>query len=74
MTNNDRAPGRAGGVVIEALPSALFLVVLDSKDQIVAHLLGEPTRNFVWIRAGDRVTVALSFRHRTRGRITSRRS
>ena len=62
------------GVIIEALPSALFLVELDSKDQIVAHLLGEPTRNFVRIRAGDRVTVALSSRHRTRGRITSRRS
>ena len=62
------------GVVIEALPSTLFLVELDSKEQIVTHLSGEPTRNFVRIRAGDRVIVTLSPRHRTRGRITSRRS
>ena len=74
MTNEDRAPGRAQGRVIDALPSALFLVELDSKEQIVAHVSGGPTRNFVRIREGDRVTVTLSPRHRTRGRITSRRS
>lgn len=62
------------GVVIEALPSALFVVELDSQARIVAHLSGDPVRNFVRILAGDRVTVALSPRNRTRGRITSRRS
>jgi translation initiation factor IF-1 len=60
------------GVVIEALPSALFRVELDTKEQIVAHLSNEPRRNFVRILAGDRVTVAVSPRNRTRGRITSR--
>ena len=54
MTNEDRAPGRAQGRVIDALPSALFLVELDSKEQIVAHVSGGPTRNFVRIREGDR--------------------
>ena len=74
MTNDDRAQGYTRGRVIDALPSALFLVELDSKEQIVAHLSGEPRRNFVRIREGDRVTVTLSPRDRTRGRITSRRS
>ena len=60
------------GIVVEALPNALFLVELDSKEQVVAHLSGEPRRNFVRILTGDRVTVTLSPRNRTRGRITSR--
>ena len=71
------ARGRGGGavehdgVVVDMLPRALFVVELDSKRQVVAHLSGEPQRNFVRIMTGDRVTVALSSRDRTRGRITS---
>ena len=71
MSTEDR--DEQEGVVIEALPSALFLVELDSKARIVAHSSSEPTRNFVRILVGDRVTVILSPRNRTRGRITSRR-
>ena len=61
------------GVVVEALPSALFRVELETREHVVAHLSGEPRRNFVRILVGDRVMVTLSLRNRTRGRITSRR-
>ena len=71
MTRPDR--DEQEGVVLEALPHALFLVELESKRQVVAHLSGEPRRNFVRILMGDQVTVALSTRNRMRGRITSRR-
>ena len=60
------------GVVVEMLPRALFVVELDSNRQVVAHLSGDPQRNFVRIMTGDRVAVVLSSRDRTRGRITSK--
>ncbi len=77
VERGEDARGRGGGVehdgvVVDTLPRALFVVELDSKRQVVAHLSGEPQRNFVRIMTGDRVTVALSSRDRTRGRITSR--
>jgi len=75
---DEPAPGRGGeeqdGVVVEMLPRALFVVQLESKRQVVAHLSGDPRRNFLRIMTGDRVMVALSPRDRTRGRITSRLS
>ena len=60
------------GVVIETMPHALYRVELESKERIVAHVLHAPRRNFVRILMGDRVTVAVSTRDRTRGRITQR--
>ncbi len=60
------------GMVIEALPRALFRVELESKSRITAHLTKEPRRNFVRILLGDRVKVAVSSRNATRGRITAR--
>ena len=62
-----------GGVVVKQLPDALFAVRLDdSNRQIVAHVDGSPRRNFVRLLLGDRVTVELTARNRTRGRITRR--
>ena len=60
------------GIVIEMLPRALFVVEFGPQQRVVAHLSGHPRRNFVRVMTGDRVTVALSSRDRTRGRITSR--
>ena len=65
-------PERESGVVIEALPNALYRVELESKTEVVAHVTGAPRRNFVRILIGDRVAVAVSPRNRTRGRITRR--
>jgi translation initiation factor IF-1 len=62
------------GVVMEQLPKALFRVRLDSGHEVVAHLSGDPRRNFIRILTGDRVTVALSPRDVKRGRIVERLS
>jgi translation initiation factor IF-1 len=69
-------PGRRRayrGVVVEQLPDALFSVRLDESNQrVVAHMDGAPRRNFVRLLPGDRVTVELTSRNRTRARITRR--
>ena len=57
------------GVVIEALPSALYRVEVDGRHRITAHIGGGPDRNFVRVVVGDRVVVELTPRDLTRGRI-----
>jgi translation initiation factor IF-1 len=56
--------------VLEELPSALYRVELENKQQVLAHAIGTVKRNFVRLRPGDRVEVELSPRDFTRGRIT----
>lgn len=57
------------GVVVELLPSALVRVKLEGEHQLVAHLPSTQRANFMRLRVGDRVRVALSIQDRTRGRI-----
>ena len=57
------------GVVIELLPSALVRVRLEGEHPLVAHLPSTQRANFVRLRVGDRVRVAVSAQDRTRGRI-----
>jgi translation initiation factor IF-1 len=59
----------AEGVVTELLPSALVRVRLEGEHQLVAHLPSTPQANFVRLRVGDKVRVAVSGQDRTRGRI-----
>lgn len=59
----------AEGVITELLPSALFRVRLQGEHQVIAHLPSTQRANFVRLRVGDRVRVALSVQDRTRGRI-----
>jgi len=59
----------AEGVVVELLPSALFRVRLEGEHQVIAHLPSTQRANFVRLRVGDRVRIALSIQDRTRGRI-----
>ncbi|HXM42446.1 MAG TPA: translation initiation factor IF-1 [Bryobacteraceae bacterium] len=56
--------------VLEELPSALYRVELENKQQVLAHPIGTVKRNFVRLRPGDRVRVELSPDDWTRGRIT----
>lgn len=63
------AAGDEDGVVLEALPRALYRVEIGPGDRILAHLDGDPRRNFVRILKGDRVQVQRTVRNRTRGRI-----
>jgi len=55
--------------VIEELPSALYRVETENKQQVLAHPVGTVKRNFVRLRPGDKVRVELSPGDLTRGRI-----
>jgi translation initiation factor IF-1 len=59
----------AEGVVVELLPSALVRVRLEGEHSMIAHLPSTQRANFVRLRVGDRVRVAVSAQDRTRGRI-----
>jgi translation initiation factor IF-1 len=65
------APGErtAEGIVVELLPSALVRVRLEGEHQLLAHSRSAQRANFVRLRVGDRVRVAVSVQDRTRGRI-----
>ena len=60
------------GVVLEALPNAMFQVELVSGHKILAHISGKLRMNFIRILPGDKVTIELSPYDLTRGRITWR--
>ena len=60
------------GVVVEALPNAVFRVELENGHRILAHISGKLRMNFIRILPGDKVTVEMSPYDLTRGRITWR--
>ncbi len=60
------------GIVVEALPNAMFQVELPNGHKILAHISGKLRMNFIRILPGDRVTVQMSPYDLTRGRITWR--
>ena len=60
------------GIVLEALPNAMFQVELENGHKILAHISGKLRMNFIRILPGDKVTVELSPYDLTSGRITWR--
>jgi translation initiation factor IF-1 len=60
------------GTIEEALPNAMFRVVLDNNHKVLAHVSGKIRMNFIRILPGDKVKVELSPYDLTRGRITFR--
>jgi translation initiation factor IF-1 len=62
----------AEGVVLEALPNAMFRVELDQGYKILAHISGKMRMHFIKILPGDKVTVELSVYDLTKGRIVYR--
>ena len=56
--------------IVEERPSAIYIVVLDGRQKVLAHLVGLAKRNFVRLVPGDRVEVELAPHDPTRGRIT----
>ena len=60
------------GVVVEAMPNAMFKVEIQGGHIILAHISGKLRMNFIRILAGDKVTVEMSPYDLTRGRITWR--
>ena len=60
------------GTVEEALPNAMFRVLLENNHKVLAHVSGKIRMNFIRILPGDKVKVELSPYDLSRGRITFR--
>lgn len=60
------------GLVTEALPNAMFRIVLPNNHQVLGHVSGKIRKNFIRVLPGDRVLVELSPYDLSRGRITYR--
>ena len=60
------------GVVVEALPNAIFQVELENGHKVLAHISGKLRMNYIRILPGDKVTVEVSPYDLTKGRITWR--
>ncbi len=57
------------GVVVEALPNAMFRVEFESGRRVLAHVAGEMRMHFIRLVPGDFVRVQLGPYDGTRGRI-----
>jgi translation initiation factor IF-1 len=60
------------GIVVDALPNAIFKVKLENGHEILGHISGKLRMNYIRILPGDKVTVELSPYDLTKGRITWR--
>ena len=60
------------GIVVEALPNAMFKVKLENGHIVLAHVSGKMRMNFIRILPGDKVTMELTPYDLNRGRITYR--
>ena len=60
------------GIVVEALPNAMFRVDLDTGQRILAYLSGRMRRYYIKVLLGDRVRVELSPYDLEKGRIVYR--
>jgi translation initiation factor IF-1 len=67
-----RKPGGRAveATVVDERPSAIYELVLENRQRVLAHLVGTVKRNFVRLVPGDRVEVELTPHDPTRGRIT----
>ncbi|MFO8032849.1 MAG: translation initiation factor IF-1 [Desulfohalobiaceae bacterium] len=60
------------GVVVEALPNAMFRVELENGHEVLGHISGKMRKHYIRILPGDKVKVELSPYDLTRGRIVFR--
>ena len=60
------------GVVIEALPNAMFRVELPNGHEVLAHISGKIRMHYIRVLPGDKVLIELSPYDLSRGRITYR--
>lgn len=65
-------PIKVEAVVKEALPNAMFKVVLENGHEILAHVSGRMRMHWIRILPGDTVSVEISPYDLTRGRIVYR--
>ena len=57
------------GKVLEKLPNAMFSVELENGHQILAHISGKLSMNYIRIIPGDKGTIEMSPYDLTKGRI-----
>jgi translation initiation factor IF-1 len=60
------------GVVLEALPNAMFKVKIGAAHEVLAYIGGKMRTNRIRVLPGDKVTVSLSAYDLARGRIIYR--
>ncbi len=60
------------GVVVENLPDARYLVLLDNGHKLIAYTAGKMRKHHIRILAGDKVSLELSPYDLSKGRITFR--
>ncbi len=65
-------PIRVPGRVKEALPNAMFRVILEDGHEVLAHVSGRMRLKIIRILAGDTVTLEMSPYDLTKGRIVWR--
>lgn len=63
---------RVDGVILEALPNAMFKVELDSGHQVLAHISGKMRMHYIKILPGDKVSLEISPYDLSKGRIVYR--
>ena len=60
------------GIVTEALPNAMFKVMLENDHEILAHISGKIRIHYIKILPGDSVIVEITPYDLNKGRITKR--
>jgi translation initiation factor IF-1 len=60
------------GIVLEALPNAMFRVELQHKHECLCHISGKIRMNFIKIMTGDKVIVEITPYDLSKGRIIRR--
>jgi translation initiation factor IF-1 len=60
------------GVVVESLPDARYLVLLENGHQLVAYTAGKMRKHHIRILEGDKVSLEVSPYDLSKGRITFR--
>lgn len=60
------------GTVVEALPNAMFRVILNNDHFVLGHISGRIRQNYIKILPGDLVKVEITPYDLSRGRITYR--
>ena len=59
MVNTNGEAGEVNGVVIEALPNALFRVQLEDGSEVLSYLAGKMRLHRIRVLLGDKVTLVL---------------
>ncbi|MGP1478542.1 MAG: translation initiation factor IF-1 [Capnocytophaga sp.] len=60
------------GIIVEALPNAMFKVELDNGHVVIAHISGKMRMHFIKLLPGDKVKLEMSPYDLSKARITYR--